>query len=195
MLGPTKTSPIVTTSTAPDGCHKPILAQKRGTHGTNKSTVPTAFEEPNVTQLTEKKVRDIYTKVYNVREIIFSNQTGQYPKRSLRENKYIMVLVEIDSNAIMVAHMKIQHENEMKQAYKSMVTRLHRTGIVPKNHMLDNTVSESMKAMSRDKCHMTMELVPPGCHRHNTAEVAIQNFKAHFHSVLAGVADKFPMQL
>jgi hypothetical protein len=37
-----------------------------------------------------------------------------------------------------------------------------------------------------------MELVPPGCHRHNAAEVAIRNFKAHFLSVLAGVADNFP---
>ena len=42
---------------------------------------------------------------------------------------------------------------------------------------------------------MEMELVPPGCHRRNAAEVAIRNFKSHFLSVLAGVADDFPMQL
>ncbi len=36
-----------------------------------------------------------------------------------------------------------------------------------------------------------MELVPPGCHQRNAAEVAIRNFKAHFLSVLAGVADNF----
>jgi hypothetical protein len=40
-----------------------------------------------------------------------------------------------------------------------------------------------------------MELVPPGCHRRNAAEVAIRNFKAHFLSVLAGVADDFPLTL
>ena len=57
-------------------------------------------------QLKGKKVRDVYTKVYNVRETIFSDQTGQFPKRPLRGNKYIMVLVEIDSNAILVAGMK-----------------------------------------------------------------------------------------
>ncbi len=38
---------------------------------------------------------------------------------------------------------------------------------------------------------MNMELVPPGCHRQNTAEVAICNFKSHFLSILAGVADDF----
>ena len=42
---------------------------------------------------------------------------------------------------------------------------------------------------------MTLELVPPGCHRRNAAEVAIRNFKAHFLSVLAGVADDFPFKL
>ena len=42
---------------------------------------------------------------------------------------------------------------------------------------------------------MEMELVPPGCHRRNAAEVAIQNFKAHFLSVLAGTAEGFPPSL
>eukprot|EP00804_Cyclotella_cryptica_P028482 CCRYP_020573-RA/>CCRYP_020573-RA protein AED:0.34 eAED:0.34 QI:0/0/0/1/1/1/3/0/453 len=39
------------------------------------------------------------------------------------------------------------------------------------------------------------ELVPPGCHRRNAAEVAIRNFKSHFLSILAGVADDFPLKL
>jgi len=40
-----------------------------------------------------------------------------------------------------------------------------------------------------------MELVPPGCHQRNAAEVAVRNFKAHFLSVLAGVANNFPPRL
>ena len=42
---------------------------------------------------------------------------------------------------------------------------------------------------------MEMELVPPGCHRKNAAEVTIRNFKAHFLSVLAGTADDFQPSL
>ena len=101
------------------------LGSKRGTCGTSASAAPGAFKEPNTMQLQGKKIRDIYTKVYNVRETIFSDQTGQFPKRSLRGNKYIMVLVEIDSNAILVAPTKSRHDDEMKRAYKLMVTRLH----------------------------------------------------------------------
>ena len=40
-----------------------------------------------------------------------------------------------------------------------------------------------------------MELVSPGCYRRNAAEVAVRNFKAHFLSVLAGVADDPPFIL
>ena len=50
-----------------------------------------------------------------------------------------------------------------------------------------------MKELIRSKYQM--ELVPPGYHRRNVAEVVICNFKAHFISILAGVADDFPMQL
>ena len=63
-----------------DGCHKLILAQKRGTPGTSVSAAPGAFEEPNTTQLKGNKMQDIYTRVYNIREIIFSEKTGQFQK-------------------------------------------------------------------------------------------------------------------
>ncbi len=44
-------------------------------------------------------------------------------------------------------------------------------------------------------CKLDMKLVPPGCHRHNAAKVAICNFKAHFLSILTSVADNFPPNL
>ena len=52
-----------------------------------------------------------------------------------------------------------------------------------------------MKGHIRDQYKFTLELVPPGCHHRNAAEVAILNFKAHFLSVLAGAADNFPPSL
>ena len=64
---------------------------------------------------------------------------------------------------------------------------------MPTKHVLDHEVSETMKEVIWDKYKMEMELVPPGCHWLNAAEVAIRNFKASFLSVLAGVADDFPL--
>ena len=73
--------------------------------------------------------------------------------------------------------------------------RLKKAGIMPKKHVLDNEVSEAIKEVIRTEYQMEMELVPPGCHRRNAAEVAIRNFKTHFLSVLAGTAVDFPMSL
>ena len=75
------------------------------------------------------------------------------------------------------------------------MTRLQRAGIVPKKHILNNEVSEATKTIIKDEYKMEMELAPPGCHRRNAAEVPIQNFKAHFLSVLAGAAEDFPPSL
>ena len=68
--------------------------------------------------------------------------------------------------------------------------RLKRANIQPKKPVMDNEISWVMKVIIRDQYQL--ELVPPGCHRRNTAEVAIHNFKAHFFSILAGTADIFP---
>ncbi len=100
-----------------------------------------------------------------VRETMFSNQTGQFPMQSQQDNKYIMVMVEIDSNAIFVEPMKSRKDEEMIRAYNALLLQLKRAGIVPKKHILDNKVSENMKNHIRDMCKFDMELVPPGCHR------------------------------
>ena len=153
------------------------------------------MEIPDASTLKGKKVRDVGIHVYNVRETIFSDQTGKYPKRSQRGNKYIMVMVEIDSNAILVEPMKSRRDEEMIRAYDALLSRLRQSGSRPRKHVLDNEVSDNMKHHIQVTCRLEMELVPPGCHRRNAAEVAIRNFKTHFLSVMAGVAEDFPENL
>ena len=136
----------------------------------------------------------MYTKIYDARETVFSDQTGQFPARSQRGSKYTMVMIEIDSNAILVEPLKNRKDPELTRAYRSMMLRLKRAGIVPRKHILDNEVSEAMRDVIRDEYSMDMELMPPGCHRRNAAEVAIRDFKAHLLSVLA-VAKGFPPSL
>jgi hypothetical protein len=103
-----------------------------------------------------------------------------------------MVMVEINSNAILVELMKSRKDEEMIRAYSALLLRLKRAGIVPKKHLLNNKVSENMKNHICDTCKINMELVPTECHQRNAAEVAIRNFKAHFLSILAGVAGESP---
>jgi hypothetical protein len=152
-------------------------------------------ETCNTSHLHGKKVRDVYTQTYMVRKTMLSNQTGQFPIQSLHGNKYITVMVEIDSNAILVEPMKNRKNAEMIRAYNALLLQLKRAGIVPKKHALDNEGSESMTNHICNMCKLDMEVVPHDCHRRNAAKVAICNFKAHFLSALAGVANDFPPNL
>ena len=63
-------------------------------------------------------------KVYNVRETVYLDQTGQFPTRSLSGNKYIMIMVDIGSSGILVEPMNSQKDPEMIRACQSMMLSL-----------------------------------------------------------------------
>ena len=76
-----------------------------------------------------------------------------------------------------------------------MMLRLRLARMIPRKHILENEVSEALKTIIQDEYRMHLELVQPGTHSRNAAEVAIRNFKAHFLSILAGNAPDFPPSL
>jgi hypothetical protein len=81
----------------------------------------TPLETCNTSPLNGKKVCDVYTQTYMGRKTMFSNQTGQFPIQSLHGNKYIMVMVEIDNNAILVEPMKNRKDAKIIQAYNTLL--------------------------------------------------------------------------
>jgi hypothetical protein len=64
------------------------------------------LETFNTPHLPGKKVHKVYTQTYMVCKTMFTDQTGQFPIQSFCGNKYIMIMVEIDSNAILIKPMK-----------------------------------------------------------------------------------------
>jgi hypothetical protein len=70
-----------------------------------------------------------------------------------------MVLIEIDSNAILVEAMKNRSAGEMIRAYLILVNCLRNAGVTPKMHILDNKCLEEFKAQIC-KNNMTFQLVP-----------------------------------
>jgi hypothetical protein len=79
----------------------------------------TSLETCNTSHLHGTKVRNVYTQMYMVCKTMFSNQTCQFSIQSLHGNKYIMVMVEINSNAILVEPMKICKDAKMIRAMHS----------------------------------------------------------------------------
>ena len=128
-----------------------------------------------------------------MKNTIYSDQTGKFPVRARSGNCYIMVMVHNDSNYTLVQPMKNRSDGEMIRAYKILLKRVQRAGLETKRHVLDNECSQALKELIRDTCKL--ELVPPGCHRRNVAEVSIKAFKQHFLSILAGLPDDFRWSL
>ncbi len=104
-------------------------------------------------------------------------------------------MVQIDRITILIEPMKNRKDATMIRTYNALLLQLKQAGIVPKKYVLDNEVSENMKNHICDTCKLDMELVPPSCHRRNAAKVATCNFKAHFLSIFANVAEDFPPNL
>ncbi len=67
------------------------------------------------------KQKEAIIKTYDLsnkaKRLMYTNQTGKFPKKSSRGYQYIMVLIEIDSNGIFVEAMKNRLAGEMIQAY------------------------------------------------------------------------------
>ena len=62
-----------------------------------------------------------------------------------------MVMVEIDSNSILVEPLKSRNDEDLTRAYWTMMMILKQAGIVPSKHILYNEVSESMKKIIHDE--------------------------------------------
>jgi hypothetical protein len=151
-------------------------------------------KEDDTPQSPKKKEHDIYIRIFNSEETMHINQTGRFPANSSSGNKYIMVLVEINGNYIDGEPMKDRTEGSLIKAYLILWAQITASKSVrPKTHVLDNEALEAFKKEIRKNCKI--QLVPPDNHRRNLAERAIQTFKNHFKSVIAGVDESFPMRI
>jgi hypothetical protein len=99
------------------------------------------FKDVQSHLLRGRKVKDIYTTVYDVYNTVFTDQTGKFPQRSQSGNAYIMVMVEIDSSAILVEPIKNRTDSELTRAYSSLMDHLLKAGVRPRKHVIDNEIS------------------------------------------------------
>ena len=141
-----------------------------------------------------EKTNEVFIKVFKPEEKIYSDQTGAFPVPSSRDYQYVMVFYDVDSNAILARPVKTKKSIELNATIVSMIQKLSRRGFKPKYYVLDNEMSELVKATLRD-LQIIFELVPPGMHRRNIAERAIQTFKSHFLCGLTSLPKYFPVHL
>jgi hypothetical protein len=155
-------------------------------------------EEPTEIQqaeavLTElrRKHKDIYVNIKEATKMVHTDQTGRFPVTSSRGHRYIMVLIEIDSNYIAMEPMKSRETAEMIRAYRVIMDKLKHNGITPKKQILDNEAPEAYKKTIKEY-GLSWELVPPTNQRRLIAERAIQTAKSHVIANLIGCDESYP---
>jgi hypothetical protein len=114
-------------------------------------------------------MKGIHIKIHNATKTMHGNQTGCFPATLSRENKYNMVLVEVDGNYIDAEPMKNKSAGEMIKAYLALWIRLTALSTLQLTmHIMDNKASEEYKKEKQKDC--TIQLVPLDNHRRNHAE-------------------------
>jgi len=136
----------------------------------------------------------VYTKEYELSKLICSDQTGRFPVTSNRGNKYVMVVLDYDSNAIISQPIPSRSQTHLLQAFTTIHNKLKQAGRNPTFVRLDNEAPNNMKQyMTQQNLHF--QLVPPHNHRRNYAEKAIGTWKDHFIAGLTSMEKAFPMYL
>jgi hypothetical protein len=125
---------------------------------------------------------------------IYTDQTGRFPVISIKGNKYIMILYDYDSNAILAQSIKDRTAPELLKAFQIMEQELVARGLKPKLMKLDNDASKLLKTYLHQQ-DITFQLVPSYSHRRNSAERAIISFKDHLIAGLCSTDKSFPMHM
>jgi len=136
----------------------------------------------------------VYTKEYELSKLICSDQTGRFPVTSNKGNKYVMIVLDYDSNAIISQPIPSRSQTHLLQAFTTIHTKLKQAGRNPTFVRLDNEAPKTLKQyMSKQELHF--QLVPPHNHRRNYAEKAIGAWKDHFIAGLTSMEKAFPIYL
>ena len=80
-------------------------------------------------------------------------------------------------------------------AYDKIMQWLRNYKLIVNVQILDNEASAEYKWSITKRWNTNYQLVPPNTHQSNVSEGAIRTFKAHFLSILAGVATDIPKNL
>jgi hypothetical protein len=88
----------------------------------------------HITPRPPKKERSLlYLGIYDMKDKsiqkIFTDQTGRFPKKSSPGNQYIMVLIDVNSDAIFVELMKNRTSGKMIRAYQKIFDHLRTAGM------------------------------------------------------------------
>ena len=101
--------------------------------------------------------------VFDAQHTIATDITGQFPVVSSKGNKYILILWDSNSNAILAEPMKNRTDREHIRVYTVLYEYLVQRGCKPQLQKLDNEASKALKdKIKANDCKI--QLAPPHNH-------------------------------
>jgi hypothetical protein len=181
-----------------------MLGQCQGVQSTCPVNAPGATNNANPLNITVPVnnpvptahivAHDVLIRVIDLKDTMYTDQTGYFPFESSHGIHYIMILHHVDSNSSWSKALKNNSKGKLILAHHCALTQMAQRGIVLGHQILNNQASFAYKTKI-ELTKMTYKLVPPDDHRHNLANKAIQMFKDHMISVLSGCSPTMPMHL
>jgi hypothetical protein len=139
------------------------------------------------------KMQYVYAATIDAGQI-YTDQTGRFPVISSKGSKYIMIINDYDSNAILAKPIKDRTAPALLKAFQFMEQELVAKGLKPKLMKLDNEASKLLKDYLYQQ-EIAFQLVPHYSHRRKSAERKISSFKDHLIAGLCSTDKYFPMHL
>ena len=136
------------------------------------TTLPFPLQEPSV------QTQMAYLKTVKFTGKVSTDQTERFPVTSSRGSKYLMVLYDHDSNAILAEPLTSCSERKLIRATRVLHSCLSGRGLTPQYQIIDNGFPGGLKQSLSDSS-VKFQLVPPHLHRTNAVELAIQKYKDH----------------
>ena len=168
------------------------LVQKRqGVRSTKPKLTLTSSPGPKLPQVRSNELHIHVTPISK----LYTDDTGRFPSHARSGNQYIMISYHCDANLILADPFFSRKDMHQLLAYYRIMQRLTDNKLLVDLQILDNEASAGYKRAIKTKWNANYQSVLPITHRSNAAERAICTFKAHFLSILTGVAPDFPRNL
>ncbi len=149
-----------------------MQGQRQGVRSTKRTESTLAKDDEDIDAPPHNSKRDVLITVYNLRNTMYTDQTGKFPHISSLGNQYIMILHDVDSNLSWAEAIKNNTKGELILAQQRALARMKRCGIVPMHQILNNQASTAYKT-AIETSKMMYQLVPLNDHQQNMAEKAI----------------------
>ena len=122
------------------------------------------------------------------------DQTGYFPVTPCKGKKYLVVVYDYDTNAILTKPLQNREAKTIVTAQVKPHKYFIDQGFKPQLQILDNEYSKSLKQHFM-KNNIKLQLILPYLQSQNAAERAISTFRNHLLAGLASFNQDFPMHL